>query len=58
MIDNPSRKVLPKEISDKFDNEFDRLINSGTGDCLSFNYDVIELRRFLKEVENKYLNEG
>ena len=51
MIDNPHRKVLPKEISDKFDNEFDRLMHGGTGDSLSFHYIMVELKAFLKAAE-------
>ena len=51
MIDNPDRKVLPKEISDKFDNQFDRLMHGGTGDCLNFHYFMVELKAFLKTVE-------
>ena len=57
MIDNPQRKVLPKEISDKFPNEFDRWMNQGTGDCLDFHYCMVELTELLKRVKENELEQ-
>jgi len=53
MIDNPQRRVMPKEYSEKFDNVFDRWMNQGTGDCLDFHYTLVELNQFMREIEQR-----
>jgi len=54
MIDNPQRRVMPKEYSEKFDNVFDRWMNQGTGDCLDFHYTLVELNQFMREIEQRH----
>lgn len=54
ILDNPQRKIMPKEYSDKLDPFFDKWMNSGMGDALDWCYIIIKNNRMLKEAkENK-----